>query len=390
MFMPRTATIATVMLLISTLSADEPWQRHTIDNSSRGADGVRPYDVNGDGLPDLCTGWEEGGVIRVYLHPGHAKAKQPWPAVTVGKVKSPEDAVFMDVNGDGAIDVVSSCEGRQKTMFVHFAPTKPEDYLQENAWRTEPIAASKNQTRWMFALPWPSQKGKKLELIAGSKSPSGAVGQMLQREDGTWEWQKLHDAGWIMSLMLQDINEDGTPDLLYSDRKGSQRGIYWANRSPSQQNRFLAPELLGGQNHEVLFLDAGDLDQDGHRDIVCATYGDIIVWLRRTGKEVAFEEIEIPMPANTGTGKSVKIADVDLDGTNDLVISCGNSGKKHGVMWMQKREGEWVALPISGTKEGIKFDLLQLIDLDGDGDQDVLTCEERDNLGVIWYENPTR
>ena len=30
------------------------------------------------------------------------------------------------------------------------------------------------------------------------------------------------------------------------------------------------------------------------------------------------------------------------------------------------------------------------IDLDGDGDLDLLTCEERDQLGVHWYENPAR
>ena len=24
------------------------------------------------------------------------------------------------------------------------------------------------------------------------------------------------------------------------------------------------------------------------------------------------------------------------------------------------------------------------------GDLDVITCEERDNLGVVWYENPAR
>jgi hypothetical protein len=24
------------------------------------------------------------------------------------------------------------------------------------------------------------------------------------------------------------------------------------------------------------------------------------------------------------------------------------------------------------------------------GDLDVITCEERDQLGVVWYENPTR
>ena len=45
----------------SSLTAqDGVWTRHTIDNSSRGADGVRFLDVNGDGLEDIATGWEEG------------------------------------------------------------------------------------------------------------------------------------------------------------------------------------------------------------------------------------------------------------------------------------------------------------------------------------------
>ena len=29
-----------------------------------------------------------------------------------------------------------------------------------------------------------------------------------------------------------------------------------------------------------------------------------------------------------------------------------------------------------------------LADLDGDGDLDAITCEEVDNLGVFWFENP--
>jgi hypothetical protein len=51
--------------------------------------------------------------------------------------------------------------------------------------------------------------------------------------------------------------------------------------------------------------------------------------------------------------------------------------------------GTWQDHEISGPR-GIKFDRLELIDLDSDGDLDVLTCEERHNLGVFWYENPTR
>jgi hypothetical protein len=31
-----------------------------------------------------------------------------------------------------------------------------------------------------------------------------------------------------------------------------------------------------------------------------------------------------------------------------------------------------------------------MIDVDGDGDLDLMSCEERDQLGVFWYENPSK
>ncbi|MCO6453865.1 MAG: VCBS repeat-containing protein [Pirellulaceae bacterium] len=102
----------TLVLTYAACAQAEPWRRHSIDPSSRGADGVRLADVNADGLPDLATGWEEGGQIRVYTNPGPAGSRQPWPAVTAGSVKSPEDAVLVDLDQYGAVDVVSCCEGR--------------------------------------------------------------------------------------------------------------------------------------------------------------------------------------------------------------------------------------------------------------------------------------
>jgi hypothetical protein len=60
------------------------------------------------------------------------------------------------------------------------------------------------------------------------------------------------------------------------------------------------------------------------------------------------------------------------------------------VVWLERRaDGGWWQWSLAGAP-GVKFDLLQLLDLDGDGDLDVLTCEEADGLGVVWYENPTR
>jgi hypothetical protein len=98
------------------------------------------------------------------------------------------------------------------------------------------------------------------------------------------------------------------------------------------------------------------------------------------------------------------VADIDRDGQLDLVVSCEHAtDAKIGVFWMSFDQspaaGRWVARSISGP-EGFIFDLLQLVDLDGDGDLDVITLEEKGpylakgyvgrELGVIWYENPLR
>ena len=89
------------------LPAGIPWTRHTIDNRFDGADGVKLGDANGDGWTDLVVPWEQTGVVVVYLNPGPARAASGWPAVTVGRVGDVEDAVFVDLDADGALDVVS-------------------------------------------------------------------------------------------------------------------------------------------------------------------------------------------------------------------------------------------------------------------------------------------
>lgn len=97
---------------------------HVIDDTSTGADGVRLADANGDGLLDIATGWEEGGVVRVYLHPGAPAVRKPWPRVTVGEVATQEDAVLVDLDNDGAMDLVVSAEHAKNAYGVEWTPLK--------------------------------------------------------------------------------------------------------------------------------------------------------------------------------------------------------------------------------------------------------------------------
>ncbi|MEC9095975.1 MAG: VCBS repeat-containing protein, partial [Planctomycetota bacterium] len=159
------------------------WQRHLIDGFSRGADGARIADVNGDGLADLVTPWEEGGIIRVCLHPGKRKVHHPWPAVTVGKVASPEDAVFVDLDQDGRVDVVSSSEGSLRSIHVHWAPKDPERYLAEEDWQTEVVPATQGLQAWMFALPMNLDGQYGPDLIVSSKGAGASVGWLQPPAD---------------------------------------------------------------------------------------------------------------------------------------------------------------------------------------------------------------
>ena len=392
-----------VLMMIPLIGSADPWLRHTIDCSSRGADGVRVLDVNGDELLDVVTGWEEGGVIRAYLNPGPAKSKANWPAVTVGRVMSPEDAVFADLDADGAVDVISSCEGGNKTVYFHWAPRNKEKYLESALWETVSVPCTKKLQAWMFAVPMQIDGEHGLDVIVGSKGAGAAVGWLEApenaREVAAWKYHSLCDAGWIMSIQTKDMDDDDDLDIVASDRKGATRGVFWLE-NPGK-NHVLTKNwkrhAIGGEDREVMFMTIADLDNDRATDILCAVKGGGICRMERHEKEPSSWSLEeIAMPPGCGTGKGVAVADLDLDGSNtlDIVFSCENAkGALSGLRWMRNSDrsdgSTWTDFEISGPL-GVKFDRIELIDLDQDGDVDAVSCEERENLGVIWFENPAK
>ena len=150
-----------------------------------------------------------------------------------------------------------------------------------------------------------------------------------------------------------------------------------------------------------MFLTLADLDRDGLQDVLVAAKragkSEIIFFRRLDKKGLSWKEITIPYPDNMGAAKAVAVGDINADKQQDIVITCENANSpKSGVVWLSYQnspyDNHWQPHEISGP-EGIKYDRLELLDLDGDGDLDILTCEERAHqggLGVFWYENPIK
>ncbi len=392
-------------LCLNALAGDinQPWKRHTIDRSSRGADGTRLADINGDGLPDIVTGWEQGGVTRVYLNPGPKKVKGSWPAVTVGETKDVVDAVFVDLDRDGVLDVVSSCEGKNNVMLIHWAPKKSTDLLNPGAWESGRLAASDRKMHWMFATPMDVDNDGRVDLIAGGKGSGSELGWWRVSENARaldgWKWNRFRVMGWLMSLETADMDGDGDGDILFTDRKGKVSGCYWLE-NPHRGIRGKGDAKwrehpVSSVGKEVMFLKRFDLDRDGLEDVLIAVRPKEIIFARRldaSGRN--WKDYSITLPEIAGDAKAVNAADFDGDGNLELVFTTERADKgKQGVCRLVPRgkvtDGRWELKPISGV-DGVKHDLVELLDLDGDGDLDVLTCEEVRNLGVIWYENPLR
>ena len=197
------------------------------------------------------------------------------------------------------------------------------------------------------------------------------------------------------------MDNDGDRDILASDRKGQMRGCRWLENpgAGESQKKSWPNHFIGCRDKEVMFLTVADIDEDGLQDVLVAANtgkaSEIVILRRLDMKGQFWKEYVIAFPEQTGTAKAVVVGDINGDGKKDIVFSCENArSPKSGLMWLARRrgvfDGDWQAHDISGPK-GIKYDRMELLDVDEDGDPDVLTCEERENgkgLGLFWYENP--
>ena len=385
------------------------WPVHVIDSGLSGADGVRLIDVDDDGDLDLAVGWEQSGVSRLYLNPGPVPAvRGRWPAIDCGSAPNVEDAMPADVDGDGRFDVVSCTEGGHRRVMVHFAPTNG-DYTDSGAWTTvefpENLAGDR---RWMFVIALDVNEDGHLDLVAGGKSSDAKVAWFEapaanKRDLSAWRFHEMSNAGWIMSVIPQDMDGDGDTDIVVSDRRpnGGLMGARWLeNPAPGGNQTGPWPNhFISDVGDHTDFMALADMDGDGDLDaIVPSKDPDRIDWHERLDAGgTNWSEHEIEFPRNMGKSKGVKVGDINLDGQLDLVLSCASAKDPlSGLVWLEYGnrvfDTTWIDHEISGPA-GSKFDRIELVDLDGDGDLDALTTEENfgpDSLGmgVIWYENP--
>ncbi len=396
------------------------WQKWAIDTSGNGADGVTTGDINRDGLIDVVSGWEQSGDLRLYLNPGpgHVRDAAAWSHIDISggvPIEGIEDAAFADLDLDGFDDaVISSIEDDTQTLGIHWLAGK--NMRNPADWRGFNLAPSE-RAGYMKARAAQIDGVGGADIVAGSKTIDDTRASIFwfKSPAGTPpgsadQWQRFY-VGAVdvktVTLVIKDMDADGLPDIVFAGRNG----VGWF-KHPGHQALVSSPAtatweriMITARGSEFTFCNHV---VDGMEDMVVATShksGMVAKWLRRldaTGRHWA----EYPITADhlrTDQGFSLKFVIkgvacgyVDGDDLIDLVFTA--SGHGHGVFMMSPRAGvvsgqAWHLENLTPYADFMKYDNLRLVDMDLDGDLDIVTTEEGGGDftvgdGVLWLENP--
>ena len=144
-------------------------------NTSAGADGTKLADLDSDGDQDIAAGWEQGNIARLYFDPGDADERWPFLSLPAPDV---EEALPVDLDGDGYHDIVTSSKGDYQRVTIHWAPSNRSRYKNVAYWKTRDVSTTVGKTRWMFAEPTEIDGRHGIDLVVGSKDPNGTLAQL--------------------------------------------------------------------------------------------------------------------------------------------------------------------------------------------------------------------
>ena len=304
---------------------------------------------------------------------------------TISTVANGAISVFaIDVDGDGDIDVLSA-----SYLMANSLVGKIAWYENDGAQNfTEHVISttSGDDTRSVYAIDLDGDGD--IDVLSASYVMVDSSAKIAWYEnDGAQNFTQRvipTSAEYGHSVFAIDIDGDGDIDILSAS--GDEDKTVWYENDGAQS---FTERVISTSAYQSLDMFAIDVDGDGDIDILSAlnpTLGSSasfakIAWYENDGAQ-SFTERVISTSADAASW-SVFAIDVDGDGDIDVLSSSGSDDK---IAWYENDGAQSFTERVISTTSGDDTRSVYAIDVDGDGDIDVLSASYNDDK-IAWYEN---
>ncbi len=423
------------------------WPMHTIYLGDKLCNGLDGRDINGDGLTDYVTNYEDNGNIVIMFHPGLDKAKEPWPSILIGNFPTAESCCFGDVDGDGNADVIVA-HGDQRVSDVSGLAVIWNPGIERvdkvEAWESsQGIAGSVEIGNYLYVRVADIDLDDAMDIIAGGRAEGKTAAPVTEetpivgmiwckapedpaerRDVSKWVTYEI-DSDIISGHGFDygDMDNDGDIDIVLANHdwgldkhpSDQRKAVQWyENPGKSYENEWERHVLVDNEDdfYTKPFAAVGDLNGDQLNDFVTLVNDRILYFENKAEAPGVFDRLDIAKPDYADwRARPLKIEDVNLDGQADIVVgSIHHDGllpsEVAAVYWMEfsgetPADADWITHVVKwgdgwhgGRRHkftGEKWDIITFADVDMDGDLDIVAnCEEYNPINVVWFENPQR
>jgi len=286
----------------------------------------------------------------------------------------------IDLDQDGDIDVVAAATNANEVAWW--------ENNGSQAFTKWSIDAAFNGANAVFAVDMDQDGDIDILAAAGNANTISWWENDGTPDQNNWANEYVIDAAFnnANSVYAEDIDRDGFIDVLAS--AGNANTVsWWENDGNARQNNWANEWSVDTAFNGANSVFAADMDQDGDIDILGAAFNDNdVAWWENDGDPRQNNWTnQWNVDANFTGANSIFAIDMDKDGDVDVLSTAGTD---NDVSWWENNGSPdangWTEYIIDDNFNGAESIFAK--DLDFDGDIDVVSCGGAGNT-VSWWEN---
>ena len=288
------------------------------------------------------------------------------------------DVLTSDINGDGISDVVIV----HYDKIVWFNKSNADGSLEDPKTVAENVGESEIGSVLITDVDGDGDPDVVAALCCTTRSRIG----WFENEDGNGAFGDRRgittsiDRAW--SLVASDIDGDGDQDVVFGSYRFNNFSLSWIENTDGAGNFGRKTRISGAPVPRA--ISAADLDGDGDNDVLGAIFGSHrISWFENTDGAGGFASPKLISASDLHGVNQLQPVDIDLDGDLDVLTLTSGFAGHSTLVWIENLEGKLASRHVIADVNRNVYSVFAS-DWDGDGDIDLLAASGVD--GLWWYE----